>query len=59
MVITIEPGKTNYYFPFRASYRFTIVGIYVPPTAMFPKHYHNIGIRIEVSNFTIRLTFNY
>ncbi|KAF9480840.1 peptidase M24 [Pholiota conissans] len=22
-------------------------GIYVPPTANFPKHYHNIGIRIE------------
>ncbi|KAJ7067901.1 peptidase M24 [Mycena amicta] len=22
-------------------------GIYVPPTAQFPKHFHNIGIRIE------------
>jgi intermediate cleaving peptidase 55 len=22
-------------------------GIYVPPTAAFPKHFHNIGIRIE------------
>ncbi|KIK07614.1 hypothetical protein K443DRAFT_2165 [Laccaria amethystina LaAM-08-1] len=22
-------------------------GIYVPPTANFPKHYHNLGIRIE------------
>jgi hypothetical protein len=22
-------------------------GIYVPPTANFPKHFHNMGIRIE------------
>lgn len=25
------------------------LGIYVPPTANFPKHFHNMGIRIEVS----------
>jgi Xaa-Pro aminopeptidase len=26
-------------------------GIYVLPSASFPKHYHNIGIRIEVGCF--------
>lgn len=26
-------------------------GIYVPPTPNFPKHFHNIGIRIEVRLF--------
>ncbi|PPQ81078.1 hypothetical protein CVT25_014541 [Psilocybe cyanescens] len=26
-------------------------GIYVPPTANFPKHFHNMGIRIEVGYF--------
>jgi len=24
-----------------------MLGIYVPPMAVFPKHYHNLGIRIE------------
>ena len=24
-------------------------GVYVPPTSLFPRHFHNIGIRIEVS----------
>jgi intermediate cleaving peptidase 55 len=23
------------------------IGIYVPPSPLFPKHFHNLGIRIE------------
>lgn len=48
MIITIEPGV---FFPTPLLLIFTknILGIYVPPTAKFPKHFHNIGIRIEVS----------
>jgi hypothetical protein len=28
---------------------FDYAGVYVPPDNIFPKHFHNIGIRIEVS----------
>ncbi|KAJ7762729.1 peptidase M24 [Mycena maculata] len=48
MVITIEPGKPlplsqrSIFFQLSLS-----AGIYVPPSPSFPKHFHNIGIRIE------------
>jgi hypothetical protein len=28
-------------------------GIYVPPSNAFPRRFHNMGIRIEVSSLTI------
>lgn len=54
MVITIEPGKPFSLTVNIASMLLTEValGIYVPPTANFPKHFHNIGIRIEVRTTT-------
>lgn len=46
MVITIEPGR---FLVIEAVLRkLTHSGIYVPPSADFPKEFHNIGIRIEV-----------
>ena len=32
-------------------------GIYVPPMASFPKHYHNMGIRIEVGPSSSSVSF--
>ena len=31
----------------KADLYFVRTGIYVPPTAQFPKHFHDIGVRIE------------
>ena len=31
----------------KADLNFVPTGIYVPPTAQFPKHFHDIGVRIE------------
>jgi hypothetical protein len=31
-------------------------GIYVPQSATFPKHFHNLGIRIEVGRHSLALT---
>ena len=58
MVITIEPGGSSMFFvdgvcggagegTMMADLRCVCAGIYVPPTAQFPKHFHDIGVRIE------------
>lgn len=49
MVVTVEPGMSSSH-PVSDERRpdIHVPGIYVPPTPNFPKHFHNIGIRIEV-----------
>ena len=49
MVLTIEPGKSL--VSWVKVCNTTSIGIYVPPLPDFPKHFHNIGIRIEVCPF--------
>ena len=61
MVVTIEPGKCCWAYELSA--RSVSTGIYVPQSPLFPKEFHNIGIRIEVNvnsdymhvNFTYRV----
>ena len=48
MVITVEPGKPYLLQRKQALTFHWPSGIYVPADARFPKHFHNIGIRIEV-----------
>lgn len=48
MVITVEPGRIELFNALTKAL-IVVIGIYVPPTSSFPKHFHNIGIRIEAS----------
>lgn len=45
-MITIEPGKSLVLWI--KVHDGALIGIYVPPLPDFPRHFHNIGIRIEV-----------
>ena len=45
-MLTIEPGERL--VSWIKARNTTCIGIYVPPLPDFPKHFHNIGIRIEV-----------
>ena len=48
MVITIEPG-TRVAGTANCPVDYWIaIGVYIPPDSAYPKHFHNIGIRIEV-----------
>lgn len=57
MVITVEPGKYLRINEDSMTKLECHSGIYVPPTAQFPKHFHNIGIRIEVGYDTACSTY--
>ena len=50
MVVTIEPGTFVVASPVDQLMNYDVqLGIYVPPSPLFPKEFHDIGIRIEVS----------
>ena len=60
MVITIEPGTCPVFRAIAPPNRYltatqTITGVYVPSDPAYPKHFHGLGIRIEVSRAGTRM----